>query len=568
MNEWLKKFLANLKERWSKWSIVQKVILIGIVVAVIAAIVLTSRVSSAPTTVPLFTTAITDQNTRDDILLRMDQEGVKAYVNADGVISVADEATARRMRNILIEEDKVPSTVDAFSLFDVTSWTITDFERNVNLQRSITRMVTQQLEALSGISRANVVIGQPKDELFADNQKPVTASVILYFSDPTMAQNRKKIQTVQKILMRAVVGLRPENITIADSEGNELNDFEGMAESDRLSLIERTEKFIQKTQTQYRAKILKSMQNYFSEDRVRDLDIKIDMDTSKVSSEKTIYTPVMITEQDPSKPYDTTEKRDYLPRSSQTITKEWTGTGYNPEGPAGVEGQNPPVMSDMSNVIGKSVETSTTQNNEMNTEHRVEERMPSIDRVTVSVNIDGKYRIPRDPKTHEYIIDENGGITREYIPPTQDELEQVANYIQGAVGYDQGRNYRVVVTSLQIDRTEQFRNEDDAYFARQRRNRTIMWVLIGVTVVLIAFIIFRFISRELERRRRLREEELLRRQQAEREKALWDARQEGMEVTMSVEERKRAELLESAVAMAKEHPEDVAMLIRTWMMEE
>jgi flagellar M-ring protein FliF len=27
-------------------------------------------------------------------------------------------------------------------------------------------------------------------------------------------------------------------------------------------------------------------------------------------------------------------------------------------------------------------------------------------------------------------------------------------------------------------------------------------------------------------------------------------------------------LQETAVAMAKEHPEDVAMLIRTWLMEE
>ena len=82
------------------------------------------------------------------------------------------------------------------------------------------------------------------------------------------------------------------------------------------------------------------------------------------------------------------------------------------------------------------------------------------------------------------------------------------------------------------------------------------------------FIIFRFVARELERRKRLREEELLRKQQSAREQALWDAKEEGMEVTMSVEERKRAELQENAIAMAKEHPEDVAMLIRTWLMEE
>ena len=37
---------------------------------------------------------------------------------------------------------------------------------------------------------------------------------------------------------------------------------------------------------------------------------------------------------------------------------------------------------------------------------------------------------------------------------------------------------------------------------------------------------------------------------------------------LSVEERERAELQEHAVAMAREHPEDVAMLIRTWLMEE
>ena len=86
--------------------------------------------------------------------------------------------------------------------------------------------------------------------------------------------------------------------------------------------------------------------------------------------------------------------------------------------------------------------------------------------------------------------------------------------------------------------------------------------------MLVAFILFRVISREIERRRRLREEELLRKQQADREAALWAAKEQGMEVTMSVEERKRAELQENAVAMAKEHPEDVAMLIRTWLMEE
>jgi len=41
-----------------------------------------------------------------------------------------------------------------------------------------------------------------------------------------------------------------------------------------------------------------------------------------------------------------------------------------------------------------------------------------------------------------------------------------------------------------------------------------------------------------------------------------------MEVSISMEERSRMELMESAVNLAKEHPEDAAQLIRTWLLEE
>ena len=66
-----------------------------------------------------------------------------------------------------------------------------------------------------------------------------------------------------------------------------------------------------------------------------------------------------------------------------------------------------------------------------------------------------------------------------------------------------------------------------AYFRKEETRRTVLFSLAGITVILLAFIIFRFISRELDRRRRLREEEILRRQQAEREKALLSGEADG-----------------------------------------
>ncbi len=568
MNEWFKKTGAKFKENWSKWSIVQKLILVGVVVVIIAVIVVMARTSAKPTGVPLFNTAISNQTARENILYRLDEENVKYSISSDGKILVDDDVTARRMRNILIDEDLVPKDVDPWGFLNVSQYSITDFERENNKNLAVKKSVKAQLEALSDIASADVEIGFPDDALFTESQKPVSASVILTFKQGCdIAPGSKKVHTIQKILLHSIVGLKDENITISSVDGVQLNDFSGLEALDRLSLAEREQKLRTKHEVEVRAKVLKALQSIFTPDRIRQVVVKIDWDMSEVVSDKTIYSPVEITPQDPEKPYDTRVTRDYLPLSSQTVTKEWTGTGYNPEGPAGVEGQNPPVYSDMSNVIGKSVETGVTQNNVINTEQRHENVHSQPGRVSVAVNIDGRWKAKYD-KNHNYVITEDGHIDFTYTPVSAEVLDEATKYVQSAIGYDKIRGDSVSVTSIQIDRDEEFEKLEDEYFAAQKRKFMIMIVLAGIILILLAFIIFRFVSREIERRRRLREEEILRRQQAEREKALWEAKDQDMQVTMSVEERKRAELQENAIAMAKEHPDEVAMLIKTWLMDD
>lgn len=593
MIEWLKQLPAKIKGLWAKWKPVQKGIFIGIVVLVIVAIAAMFRVNSAPAGYPLFNTVIRDETARDAITLRLDEEGVTYRVNDDGLIIVDSKKTADKMKSLLITEGLVPSGVDAFGLFDQTSWSETDFDRNVKLQRSLQRQLKQHIKSLDDVADAEVVITSPEKELFSTDQKPVTASVKITFApNSTMPENRKQLKGLQDLILRSVVGLTAENLTLTDNHGNILNDFESLAESDRLDNIRKEQKMVSAEEETLRKKILEFLQrNFNGAERVRDLNVRIEKNMDKVTRDQTIYSPVIITDQDPDKPYDTTEKRDYLPISSQTVTKEWTGTGYNPEGPAGVEGQNPPVYSDMSNVIGKSTETGVTQNNVVNTEQRHTDQNSKLERITASANIDGRWETVLDKTRKPVVIDDRnlstwqeycqqnnilpanarltiGHFFRIYYPVSQTVIEQVTSLVQEAIGYNKNRGDSVTITSFPIPREGDWELEEDAYFRKQQTRTTILMVLAGITVVLLAFIIFRFISRELERRRRLREEEILRRQQAEREKALWDAKQDGMEVTMSVEERKRAELQENAIAMAKEHPEDVAMLIRTWMMEE
>ena len=568
MNEWLGKFIEQLKGLWAKWTLVQKLVLAGIVAAAIAGVVALFAVSSAPTMVPIIDAPIRDEAARDRILMRLNEEGVKTSVDAAGVVMVNDETIAKRMRAILIREDLVPQGTDPWALFDRERWTLTDFERNVNLRRSITAMVIDHVKALDDIDDANVTLVMPENQLFQADQNPVTASVIVTPRPGSdLTANRKKIEGIQKILKFAVEGLTDENIVITDQNGIILNDFAGMQDFDRLELSKREQKHIAALEAQYRASVLKALQQTYTSDRVRDLNVKIDMDMSKKAIQTEEFFPIELKPDNPDTPYDDSQFTESITRSQSNSSTKWEGTGFNPEGPAGVEGQMAPAFKDMSNLYGKVEQSTLTQNEEVNKREIQEERSPTIDRVTVSVNIDGRWKLKFDDKGEPLVLPD-GTLDREYIPIPEAEIKQAQALVQDSIGFSKSRGDSVTVQNIQFDRTKQFSDEDAAFLRRRQFQVTLLFALAGLAVLLIAFIMFRVVSRELERRRRLKEEELSRQHQMLRESALRQAEEEGVEVSMSVEERKRMELQENAITMAKEHPEDVAQLIRTWLMEE
>ncbi|GHV51002.1 flagellar M-ring protein FliF [Spirochaetia bacterium] len=564
--EWLKKVIAQITGLWAKWTMVQRIMLIGIAVIAIGGVVALFSVSSAPTMVPVIDSPIRDEDARDRIISRINEEGVRTSVTAAGVIQVNDEVTAKRMRSILIREDLIPSGTDPWAIFDRERWTITDFERNVNFQRSQTQMVTEHIKALDEIDNANVTIVFPERALFRPEQNPVTASVII-FPKPgsTITQDRKKIEGIQKILKFAVQGLIDSNIVITGPDGLVLNDFEGMAAFDRLSLIEKESKQVQAEEAALRAKVLAALQSTFSADRVRDLNVKIDKDMSKKNIESEEFLPIILKERTPGLAYDDSVMVESITHSLQKSTTKWEGTGLNPEGPAGVEGQTPPAFKDMSTMFGSMTQETSTDNKELNKKTTQIEQSPKIDRVTVSVNIDGKWKWKYDEKGKPVTLPD-GTIDREYIPVPAENLQAAQLLVQNAVGYVAGRD-AVTVQNIPFDRTKEFSEEDAAYFKQQQTTTTVLIFLGGLVLLLVGFILFRTISRNLEQKRRAAEDERVRREQAIRESTIAEDAQ-GVDVSLSVEERTRMELQENAVNMAKEHPEDVAQLIRTWLSEE
>jgi len=568
MNELFKKIMAKLSAMWANWSATQKIIIAVVLVVIIAGIVVLFRVSATPVLTPVFSRPITDDAVLDRIVARIEQEDVIATVTPDNIVRVADEKTARRMRVILISENLLPTGIDPWQIFDKERWTITDMERKVNFQRAQKDMIIDHLKAIEGVDNVKLDIVWPAKELFASEQNPVSAAVtIIPTPGSDIASNRKKIEGMQKLLKSAIEGLRDENITITDNYSNVLNDFDGMKDFDKQALTERQQKYLLELEGKYRGKVLNAIQEIYTRDRVRDLNIKFEMDMSQKTVDVKENFPFTLKPRTPGLPYDDSIIKDSVIIGESKSDTKWEGTGINPEGPSGVEGQAPPAFKDMSNLYGRMNQDTNVTNYEINQRKSIEEKAPQIDRVTISVNIDGTWKRKFDAK-RQPVINDSGGIEREYTPVPPEDLAKAKVLIQDAIGYNMARGDSVTVTNIPVDRTREFQEEDAAYFRKKQMQITIIIFIAGLTLMLFGFMLFRMISREMERRRRLAEEERARREQMLRESAMAEAEQEGEDVSISLEERTRMQLMESAINLAKEHPEDAAQLIRTWLLEE
>ncbi|TFG61929.1 MAG: flagellar basal body M-ring protein FliF [Spirochaetales bacterium] len=569
MNEWFKRLIDNIKKVWSKWKPTQKIIFFSIIGAVLLGLVLIIAFSSSPSMAPLISSPIKDPQLLDRISIRLDEENVKHTITGDGRILVSDSRTAQRMVAVLAREDLIPPETSPWDIFKMDRWTLTDFERNVNLRQAVTRSVEQHIEALDDVDSAQVTLVMPEKELFTEDQDPVTASIILTpkpGSDITV--NRKKIEGIVKLIQFAVQGLRDENITIVDSEGNTLNDFAGLENLDRLELAKREMKTKRDLERQYKNDILKELMQIYGQDRVKIVNVDITLDMGKKSVQTEEHFPITLEPDNPRTPFSELKVQDSITISSSTVDERFRGTGFNPEGPPGQEGQTPPAYKDLEGMVGDYSNVRETKNQVVNTRNTNEEKSPwSISRTSIAVAIDGTWKWKYDDKGN-VLFNSDGSIQREYVPVPDGDLAKAKTLVEHAVGYNRDRGDTVTVQHLQFDRNSQFQKEDDRYRAQQRTRRAFLYGALGLAGLLIIIVIARFISREMERRRKLREEELARQHQAMREAALRQAEEEAVEVSMSVEERARLEMQENAINLAREHPEDVAQLIRTWLMEE
>ena len=163
--------------------------------------------------------------------------------------------------------------------------------------------------------------------------------------------------------------------------------------------------------------------------------------------------------------------------------------------------------------------------------------------------------------------EEETAYIREYIPVSNEEIKLIQKNLEAAIGFDKSRGDQISVISIPKDRIKEFEKEDAELRRQTLIRKTVLITGLTFLVILILFLIYRAIQKEIARRRRLREEALAEEQRRLREAALLEE-ESGIETELSPEEKLRQELLSNAINLANEKPEEVAKLLKTWLLED
>ncbi|HNR87270.1 MAG TPA: flagellar basal-body MS-ring/collar protein FliF [Spirochaetota bacterium] len=566
MVEFFKKLLDQAKELFAKLDTTKKIIIGSVFGVVVVAFIVLFSISSGRPEVLLFSDLPADEFGR--VTKKLEEMG-HSY-STKGTTSVFVRPEKREViLTQLAQENMIPKGIPGWKLFDMSKWTETERELDVKYMRALRDEVKRHIESLKNIEKADVEIAITKDELFTDKDNPYTAAVTVYLAPGYDKLSKKEIKGITYLVSRAVGGkLKPENVTVTDEMGKIISDFDDELDAAKTEFtkIEYRQKIEEKIKAQMIRNIKKAFEAIYTSDRIQVVNLDMQFNWDKVSEEREEHYPIEMEKDNPATPYSERKVKDSLVISEKATKEHFQGHGWNPEGPAGTEGNKPPGYKASDDQYAKYDKQENITNHAINKSKKKIEKDPyDLDRISVAIAIDSVQDLPRKP---DGSYDLDPGKKPVQTPLTKDELKQAENILKKAVNFNDIRGDQVAVENITFDRTKQWNALRDEYMRKEQMKRMLLAALVGVFALFIGVLLFRAINKELARRRRLREEQLAAEQQRMREAALRAAEEEGVDVELSLEDKARLELQENAINLARERPDDVAQLLRTWLSED
>lgn len=379
---------------------------------------------------------------------KLESANIDFTVSADGTRISVPEKDLGRARLVLAEAGLPNGGSMGYEIFDKDAgFGTTNFVQNINQTRALEGELARTISSLQGIKSARVHIVLPQRELFSRESRESSASISINIR-PGASIERSQIAAIQSLVASAVPGLKASNVSIIDNTGTLL----ARGGEEEVSLMSmKAEEMRRNYETSLRTKVEEIVGRIVGQGNVS-AAVTAEINFDRVSTNEELFDP---------------EKQ--VVRSSQ-VTSE--NSNESEGGADDVSVQNNLPGAD-ANLLGggqnaESNKTEEVTNFEISKTTRSTVReVGEIKRLSVSVNVDGRYNAPppatdasadkkeEADKKKEEEKDKNAKPVLVYEPRSQQELDQITALVKSAVGFNEERGDKLEVVNLQFASIEQ-----------------------------------------------------------------------------------------------------------------
>lgn len=179
-----------------------------------------------------------------------------------------------------------------FEIFDQGNWGITDFAEKVNYRRALEGELERTILGLNEVQQARVHLVLGRKSLFRKDEEPAKASVVIRLGAGG-ALNPKRVGGIRNLVAFAVEGLAPENVTVVDDRGSLLSE---PADEERHLSVAQLE-LRNKVEAGLCEKVTSILAPIVGEDNVRvTASVLLDYSETREKTEQ-VLDPVMISQQ-------------------------------------------------------------------------------------------------------------------------------------------------------------------------------------------------------------------------------------------------------------------------------
>jgi flagellar M-ring protein FliF len=331
-------FVLRLRDRSKEivagFSSGQKTVVVVAVLAVVVGGYLFMSWASQPSYVPLFSNlsssdaaTITQKLAANKVPYELSEGGQQVLVPSSDVYQQRLDMAAAGL----------PSSGDqGYSLLDSSGVTTSQFQQQVEYQQAVADELEQTIESINGVSSAVVNVVIPQESLFTSSSDQPSASVLVSL-EAGITLTAEQVEAIVHLVASSIEGLTPDNVTVADSNGDVLNAPGTDAGNVAAGTIEQ-----QQTET-YDQSLDDSLQDMLATvlgagNAVVHASAELDFDQTQVTSQ--MYDP---------------DKQGPIPVQQATSKETYVGAGASQA--AGVGASNVPAAATTTTTLAKSAKT-------------------------------------------------------------------------------------------------------------------------------------------------------------------------------------------------------------------